>query len=174
MRGLPGRLCQTHTETAGDCGISEGIMESQPMPWTAACQQDRGREPCTSEPWAGRPTPPPSAPSGSIAGSLSRQAVLPLLRPPAWAARSEGNLLPWLLPPSRCCHHPPRAYLPPFRPAWALAVPRWPRDGAQDLQELGGLIGDVMHEDLAVALHVALRLLKGQPANVLQGLLVVL
>ena len=46
--------------------------------------------------------------------------------------------------------------------------------GAEVLEERGGPIGDVVHEGLAVALHVAFRLLEGQASDVAQRLQVVL
>lgn len=46
--------------------------------------------------------------------------------------------------------------------------------GAQAFQEQRGAFRDVVHQRLAIALHVALGLFKGQAADVTQALLVVL
>lgn len=46
--------------------------------------------------------------------------------------------------------------------------------GAQAFEEQRGAFRDVVHQRLAIALHVALGLLKRQAANVAQALLVVL
>lgn len=44
----------------------------------------------------------------------------------------------------------------------------------QALQQQSGALWDVVHQSLAIALHVALGLIEGQPPNVAEGLLVVL
>lgn len=45
---------------------------------------------------------------------------------------------------------------------------------AQALQQESGVLRNMEHQSFAIALHVALRLLKWEPANITQSLLIVL
>lgn len=66
----------------------------------------------------------------------------------------------------------------PHPAAWrllvTLAFKAGPIVGTKSLQQLGRLLWYVVHEDLAIAFHVALCLLKRQLADVPKGFLVIL
>lgn len=68
--------------------------------------------------------------------------------------------------------------LRPHPAAWSLpitsAFKAGPIVGTKSLQQLGRLLWYVVHEDLAVAFHVALCLLKRKLADVSKGLLIIL
>lgn len=68
--------------------------------------------------------------------------------------------------------------LRPHPAAWSLSVTSAFEAGlivgTKSLQQLGHLLWYMVHEDLAIAFHVALCLLKRQPANVSKGFLIIL